>query len=321
MIYMTITSLDRILLLKLLCCISIFLLFSCSREKPADIKTQEIPETRSEKLSEELKTKTLYNIEIKPTDATRNSTINVIPHGFKLDDAKIEWLLNGRLNTGSASSTFNANQAIKGDRIQARVIIDSLELFSNVIYIKNARPEISRVKILPEVIKPGTGLSVEAEATDPDGDEATILYEWTKNGEPAGNSSQIEGLIKRGDKVSIKITPFDGEDYGQPITLKREIKNMPPIIIDDKKFNFDGKLFTYYVKASDPDGDVLTYQLTNAPEGMSINAETGEIRWLVPDDFTGRVPITVSVTDGHGGDVTQQLTFIINPAKGEGRIN
>lgn len=317
---MTITSLDRILLLNFLCCITIFLLLSCSGEKPADIKTQEISETKSEKPSEELKTTTrsnnkLYSVKIAPTDASRKSTIEIIPEGFKLEDAMIEWLVNGNVDRDSTSSEFNTKRALKGESVQARVRVNNSVLYSNIIYIKNAPPELTKVKLLPEVFRPGDTLSIEAETIDADEDSATILYEWTKNGEPAGNESRIEGTVKRGDKINVKITPFDGEDYGQSIILDREIANIPPVIIDHKDFKFDGKVYTYQVRAEDPDEDTLTYSLKSDIEGIRINSETGVITWDVPKDFIGEAAINISVTDGHGGEATQQLTFIINPPK------
>jgi hypothetical protein len=39
------------------------------------------------------------------------------------------------------------------------------------------------------------------------------------------------------------------------------------------------------------------------------------IKWDVPPEFTGKTPITVSVTDGHGGESLQSLTLEIRPEK------
>ncbi len=176
---------------------------------------------------------------------------------------------------------------------------------------KNSPPELSKVKILPEVFKPGDVLNVEVTGSDPDGDEVTFLYEWTKNGEPAGNGKQIEGTLKRGDTVSIRVTPFDGEDYGNPVFLQREIQNMPPMIAEDTAFNFDGMIYTHQVKATDPDGDPLSYSLKSSTEGVSIDSQTGLVTWNVPPDFTGKIQITVSVSDGNGGEMTRDLTMTV----------
>lgn len=176
--------------------------------------------------------------------------------------------------------------------------------------VKNTPPELTKIKIMPEIFKPGDTLYIEAAATDADGDDVTILYEWTKNKEAAGQDKQIGVPIKSGDKIDIKITPFDGKDYGRPIILHREIKNLPPMIIVDKNFKFEGNLFTYQVRATDPDDTPLTYSLKDAPSGMAIDKATGLIKWDVPAEVKGKVSFTASVSDGQGGEATQK--FVIN---------
>jgi hypothetical protein len=69
------------------------------------------------------------------------------------------------------------------------------------------------------------------------------------------------------------------------------------------------------LKATDPDGDTLTYALKSAPAGMTINPSTGLIKWNVLPEFIGKAPITVSVKDGHGGEVMQSFTIDITPEK------
>jgi len=302
---------------KFLWFILLILVLSCSSEKPSDVSTQRPPEVGSSSVSElsrpPVSLGSAYSLEIVPANATRNSTIYLIARGFNLPDAKIEWLVNDRLTGSSIASRFNAAGTKKGDKVLARAIIQGKEILSNTIQIKNSLPVISKVKILPEVFKPGDTISVEASGSDRDGDKVTISYEWTKNGEPAGNNKQIDVPLKRGDKVDIKITPFDGEAYGCSVILRREILNLPPMIIEDKKYNFDGKVYSYQVKATDPDGDPLSYFLKTAPSGMTIDPLTGLIKWNVPPEFKGKTPITVSVTDGHGGEVVQSFTLEITP--------
>jgi hypothetical protein len=302
---------------KFLWFILLILVLSCSSEKPSDVSTQRPPEVGSSSVSElsrpPVSLGSAYSLEIVPANATRNSTLYLIPRGFNLSDARIEWLVNDKLVDSPIAPKFNAAETKKGDKVLARAIIQGKEIVSNIIQIKNALPEISKVKILPEVFKPGDTLSVKVSGSDIDGDEVTISYEWTKNGEPAGNNKQIDVPLKRGDHVDIKITPFDGEAYGRSVILRREILNLPPMIIEDKKYNFDGKVYSYQLKATDPDGDPLSYFLKSAPSGMTIDPLTGLIKWDVPPEFKGKTSITVSVSDGQGGEAVQSLTLEIMP--------
>jgi hypothetical protein len=146
-------------------------------------------------------------------------------------------------------------------------------------------------------------LKIFAEGTDKDDDEVTFTYEWKKNSEPAGGEDSISGF-KRGDKISVKITPYDGKGYGRSKTLNTEIQNTSPHIIAHNEYRFDGTTYSYQVKASDPDGDSLTYDLKSGPPGMSISM-TGLITWIVPSRFSGKVPVSISVSDGKGGGFIQ----------------
>ena len=185
----------------------------------------------------------------------------------------------------------------------------------NAVEVKNTPPEITKIKIMPEVFKSGDTLYVDVAAADADGDEVTIQYEWTKKKEAAGRNRQIGVPIKRGDKVDIKITPYDGKDYGRSVILHREIRNLPPMIIVDKNSRFDGNLFTYQVRASDADNDALAYSLKAAPAGMTVDKSTGLLRWDVPEGFKGKASFTVSASDGHGGEAVQIFTFEVIPEK------
>lgn len=308
-----------------ICSITIlFFLLSCSSEKPAEFRSQKPSETGSSGVSEtssetssehEPSIRSPYTLEITPLEPMRNSIIHLIPHGFNLSDAKIVWLVNGNLTTSPEPNQFKAKETNRGDKIQAKAMIKGSEVLSNIIKIKNTPPEFKRIKIMPEVFKPGDTLYIDASGSDIDGDEVTILYEWTKNGEPAGNSKKLEVPIKRGDKVAVKMTPFDGEVYGRPVILHREIRNMPPMIIENKEFNFDGKVYTYQIKATDPDEDTLTYSLKSSPLGMEIDSSTGLITWDVPPGTRGKQSITVFVTDGSGGEAVQSLTFEVTSIK------
>jgi hypothetical protein len=122
---------------------------------------------------------------------------------------------------------------------------------------QNSPPSLTNAYFRMETRDDKDILTVVAEATDKDGDEVAFTYEWTKNGESAGSGDFITGF-KRGDKISVKITPFDGKEYGHSRILNTEINNTPPKITAHKDYKFDGVTYSYQVRAYDPDGDALT---------------------------------------------------------------
>ncbi len=289
-----------------------FILMSCSSEKEVDLRPRqtgtplEDQGTPSVAMTHD---KINYSMKIVPESGFRNTVFRVVPSNFRLSGARIQWTLNGYLVPGADGVQFKPEDAGKGDTIQAKAIVDKTEVLSNSVVIRNSQPEIISVRLLPEVFRTGDRLYVDVSGSDQDGDKLTISYEWSKNGKPAGSSKYIDSTPKRGDKVLAKITPYDGEDYGQPVIIRREIQNMPTTIIENNEFSFDGKTFTYQVKAVDPDDDKLAYSLKSDVKGMTINSETGVITWPVPEKFTGTAQMTVSVSDGFSGDATQELSF------------
>lgn len=70
------------------------------------------------------------------------------------------------------------------------------------------------------------------------------------------------------------------------------------------------KQYNYKVKATDSDGDVLSYSLLQAPAGMTINAEDGQIAWLA--NLMGSHIIEVKVSDGNDGFALQNYTLTIS---------
>lgn len=183
---------------------------------------------------------------------------------------------------------------------------------------RDHRPQIISLIVTPQFPKKGDIVKIEAETSDPDGDEVSLLFEWFKNDTPLSETSNTLKLtddIRRGDKITANIIPYDGKRYGNAGFITVNIGNSPPDItlspIDIEGMR-DNKFF-YKVNAADPDDDPLIYSLKGSPEGMMIDSSTGLIRWDVPPDFKGRSSITVSVTDGHGGEAVQSFTLEITP--------
>ena len=142
---------------------------------------------------------------------------------------------------------------------------------------------------------------------DKAGDGITWVYEWTKNNQIFGRGDSTKDF-KRGDNVAVKIMPFDGKNYGNPKILTTEIKNTTPRVVEDKVAIFDGKQLSYQVKATDADGDSLTYSLMEGPPGATIDQKTGIITWSsVPEDQQ-KLDLKVKISDGHNGEIIYPVT-------------
>jgi hypothetical protein len=179
------------------------------------------------------------------------------------------------------------------------------------IAVPNSPPEIRGVQFVGGDGRPGNTLGVETDGYDADGDAVQFEIAWRKNGQPAGTGNRLAAPVKRGDKVTVTVTPFDGKERGKSATLSREILNTPPAIEGQEQFQVTDNAVTFHVRASDADGDPLTYSIKNAPPGMSIDPGTGRVRWVTSPGTAGKVPFTAVVSDGSGGESTARITVTI----------
>ena len=69
------------------------------------------------------------------------------------------------------------------------------------------------------------------------------------------------------------------------------------------------------VNATDPDAaDTLTYGLTQAPSGMTIDPASGVIAWTPAATHVPTVNVTAQVLDGKGGSATQSFVIAVAAA-------
>jgi hypothetical protein len=75
--------------------------------------------------------------------------------------------------------------------------------------------------------------------------------------------------------------------------------NTAPVIVDiPEQTATAGQSFSLLVDASDAEGDALTFSLSAAPAGMTIDGTSGQIAWTPTIDQVGSHLVTVQVTDG-----------------------
>ncbi|MEK7842212.1 MAG: cadherin repeat domain-containing protein, partial [Deltaproteobacteria bacterium] len=109
--------------------------------------------------------------------------------------------------------------------------------------------------------------------------------------------------LKKGDLITLYVTPFDGKKKGKTRwSPTRMITNRPPVIISLPPIAISNGKYIYEVKANDPDGDILTFSIEDAPQGMTIDSATGVIQWDIPAATDVELPptynIRIVVSDG-----------------------
>ena len=250
------------------------------------------------------------SLRIAPAEVYRGTPVRVSSDASLPGGAAVEWLVNGEV-ASRGDSAMDTAPLRKGDTVQARIAGDRGILLSQVVTVRNSLPEVRGVRFVRGDDGPGSALGVEAEGYDADGDVVRFEFAWRKNGAPAGTGSRPDPPVKRGDKLAVTITPFDGEERGKSAVLSRDIKNTPPVIEGQEQFQVEGNVVTFHVRASDADGDPLMYSVKEAPPGMKIDRATGWVRWETAPGTTGKVPFAVTVSDNSGGEATARFTVTI----------
>ena len=135
--------------------------------------------------------------------------------------------------------------------------------------------------------------------------------------------------------VRISVTDsFGAIDIQEFILNVLAQSNRAPFITSSPVLNVnEGDTYTYPVSAEDPDGDVISYDLSQGPEGMGISPITGLITWQPSAPIQlGMHPVSVLVKDIHGASSSQNFLVefigrvntapdITSEAVAEGKVN
>ncbi|MBI5141513.1 MAG: Ig-like domain-containing protein [Nitrospirae bacterium] len=182
----------------------------------------------------------------------------------------------------------------------------------------SSTPVIKFARILPNAPNRDSAIEIEAEAEG--GESVMLSYEWFVNGRAAGREQTVEspsrlrGGLRKGDRVEARIIPSMGGVSGEPVLRSLVIGNSPPVMEQSPvDVTVAGGVQAFRIAAADPDGDTLSFRLSDAPEGMSIDQATGVVRWKLPDS-AGNVSFTVIASDPDGGQSVLNVTAGVKPA-------
>ncbi len=133
-------------------------------------------------------------------------------------------------------------------------------------------------------------------------DSGTGLITWTTGAGDMGTHS-----------IEIEVSDGKGGTDAQSYTiLVSATANHPPEITSSPVTSAAASVaYQYDVEATDQDGYPLTFSLTEAPGGMTINIGTGLIEWMPDTSQIGSHDVTVRVEDTMGAFDTQLFTVTV----------
>ncbi len=199
--------------------------------------------------------------------------------------------------------------------------LTSLQSFSVTVGEFNLPPSLS--PIASQSVDEGATVSLTVSATDPDL-PATLLTFSLEPGAPSGASiNQTTGAFtwttteaQGPGSYPITVAVSDGSlKATQTFTVVVNEVNEPPLMpgIGNQTVN-EGQLLLLIAAAADRDEpkNKLTFSLSGAPAGASIDPNTGVFTWIPTEDQgPSTSQITIQVSDGGTPNLTVSQTFTV----------
>jgi YD repeat-containing protein len=178
----------------------------------------------------------------------------------------------------------------------------------------NRAPSITSTPVFLAAV--GSAYNYQVQANDPDAGD-TLTYQLLE--EPNGMTiNPTTGLVTWAipttgyHKVVVGAVDAFGLGVAQEFTLTARVNRAPVVNSTPVTAATPGSLYSYDVRATDADGDVLTFSLDSfsREKGMTID-ELGRLRWQPTTGDIGTVAIELTVSDGNGASVQQRYNLTV----------
>ncbi len=191
------------------------------------------------------------------------------------------------------------------------------QAYELVVRKSNVPPEITSVPVTAG--REGDVYRYQVTATDADGD----VLKYSLRAAPGGMSIhpttgaidwRVPQTAAANNPTRVTVAVSDGAAVTeQSFEITVEAVNVAPMIFSTPVTKAAvGAVYQYDVDANDVDGDTVTYTLSQAPDGMTIDAATGVITWQPAVGQDG--PQSVTVTAADPANLTDEQTFVIEVA-------
>lgn len=177
---------------------------------------------------------------------------------------------------------------------------------------------IQAVRLKPD--RPTRMESLQAEvipATSAPG-KLAYAYRWKVNDRivPEAGSSLVLSPFKRGDLVSVTVTPSDGSTDGLSVESQLvAIHGTPPSLElkAQRQMRKPGQPIELELIGVSPEGGPVVFSLEPPlVPGMTIDRSSGKISWLLQPDQKGPFRFGAAVADDQGGKVTKEFDITVD---------
>lgn len=176
-------------------------------------------------------------------------------------------------------------------------------------------PKVRDLRIEPAAPKTTDELRATLTVVDRDSPNPDVDYVWILNGQerPDMATEVLQAdQHKKGDTVAVKVIVSDGESTVEEVSDTITILNSSPEFVGDPTAS--GKIDGLMVKATDADGDPLTWTLSGQPAGMTFDKTRGMLSYQGSvDEEGGEYEVKLTVEDGDGGRTEWTMKLTVSP--------
>ena len=244
---------------------------------------------------------------------------------FNADDKEnnlLVWSINTtlswvNLNSTTGKLTLSPTESDVGNHlftIRVTDINSGYDEFNIAISVNNRAPVIQTINVLT-----ATEDSLYSIDYDSDDDPATI---WTLQNGPSwltidANLGMLSGTPNNAHvgawKINISVEDGHGGITWNNFTL--EVYNNPPTILTSGHLTAtEDQLYQVDCSSSDDGLGTITWSLVTGPSWLSINTLTGVLSGTPNNAHVQQWPVTIKVSDGHGGMDQNSFTITVRNA-------
>ncbi len=262
----------------------------------------------------------IRNVAIVPNPVVRTTPLAVLieQEGAEGETSsyRYQWFVNKIAVQGATASSFDTSTLHRGDRVHVVVTRSdvkraSVSFESSSVTIPNAPPVIRSVALELEVTSAGSRLLAKVEAFDADQDDIQFQFRWLRNDKVVSEGSEdtiVLSELAQSDIVTVEATPYDHDGAGKSLrAAPLVVGNNPPKILSVPMMMSSGELYEYVVRAEDPDGDPVSFELEGGPSGMTIDRAAGQVVWRPGAGISGTHHVKVIAADGKGARAWQEF--------------
>jgi PKD repeat protein len=233
--------------------------------------------------------------------------------------------------TGQITWTPTNGQAAQSHNVTVKVedkaLVSATQSFSVAVANVNDAPAITSAAVTAATEETAYSYQVTASDDDlsnPSGEELSYSLTTAPAGMTIGAATGLiawtptNGQAAQNHNVTVKVTDKGGLFGTQSFSIAVANTNDAPSITSTAvTAATEEQVYTYNVTASDddllnPSGEQLTWSLTTAPAGMSINAGTGQITWTPTNAQAAQTfNVTAKVEDKALVSATQSFTVSV----------